>query len=49
MRLLNENRRTPNYARSSKPKKAKPSEQGGKRRIEKGPDNEVEKKKQEVK
>ncbi len=49
MRFSNENRGTANYARSSKPKNAKPSEQGGKGGTEKRPDNEGEKKKQEVK
>ncbi len=49
MRLSNENRGKANYACSSKPKKAKPSEQGGKEGTEKGSDNEGEKKRQEVK
>ena len=48
MRLSNENKGTANYARSSKSKKAKPSEQGGKEGMEKGSDNEGEKKKHEV-
>ena len=49
MRLSNENRGTANYARNSKFKKAKPSEQGGRTSTEKGSDNEEEKKKQEEK
>ena len=49
LRLSNENRGTANYARSSKLKKAKPSEQREKGGTEKGSDNEGEKKKQEVK
>ncbi len=48
MRLSNENKGTANYARSSNPMKAKPSEQGRKRGTEKGLDNQVEKKKQKV-
>ncbi len=39
MRLSNQNRGTANYVRSSKPKKAKLSEQGGNGGTEKGPDN----------
>ena len=49
MRLSNENRGTANYARNSKPKKAKSREQGGRTNTEKGSDNEGEKKKQEGK
>ena len=49
MRLSNKNKRKANYSRSSKPKKAKPSEQGEQRGTEKRSDNEREKKKQEVK
>ncbi len=49
MCLSDANRGTANYARSSKPKKAKPSDQGGKRGTEKGPDNEGEMKNKEVK
>ncbi len=49
MRLSNENRGTANYTRSSKPKKGKPSEQGGKRDTEKESNNEEENRKQEVK
>ncbi len=49
MRLSNENSGTANYARSSKPKKTKLSEQGKKKGTKKGSDNEGEKKKQDVK
>ncbi len=49
MRLSNKNTGTANFARCSKPRKAKPSEQGGKGGTEKGADNQVAKKKQEVK
>ncbi len=49
MRLSNENKGTANYARSSKPKKGKPSEQGGKGDTEKGSGNEEENRKQEEK
>lgn len=48
MHLLNKNKGTVNYACSSKSKKTKLSEQGEKKKIEKGSDNEEEKKKQEV-
>ena len=49
MRLSNENRGTANYARSSKSKKIKPSEQGSKKGgTERGSDDEGEKKRQEV-
>ena len=44
LRLSNENRGTANYARSSKLKKAKPSEQREKGGTEKGSDNEGKKK-----
>ncbi len=49
MRFSNENSETANYARSSKLKKAKPSEQGGKEVTKKGSGNEEKKKRQEVK
>ena len=49
MRLSNVNKGTANYACSSKPKKAKPSEQGGKEGIEKESDKKGEKKNQEMK
>ena len=49
MRLSNENRETANYARSSKPKKRKSSERGGRGGTEKRLDNEGENRKQEVK
>ena len=49
MRLPNENKRTANYAHSSKLKKAKLSKQGRKEGTEKGSDNDREKNSQEVK
>lgn len=49
MRLFNENRRITNYVNSFESKKAKPSEQRGKRRTEKRFDNEGDEKRQEVK
>ena len=49
MCLSNENRGTANYAYSSKPKKAKPSEQIGRGGADKGSDNEEEIKRQKVK
>lgn len=45
MYLSNENRRTANYAYSSKPKKVKPIEQGERASTEKKSDNKGEKKK----
>ena len=49
MYLSNENRGTANYACSSKPRKAKPSEQVKRRGADKGSDNKREIKRQEVK
>ena len=49
MRPSNENRGTANYARSSKPKKAKLSEQVGRGGADKESDNEGEIKRHEVK
>ena len=48
MRFSNENKNSANYACNSKSKKAKPSKEGGKEQIEKGSDNEGEKKKNKV-
>ncbi len=49
MRLSNENRGKANYARSSKLKNGKSSEQAGRWDTEKRSDNEGENRKQEVK